>query len=162
MTLKELIGKVDFESLVPFIEKTEEKHLDSIYEYREAYDILRNMKPSENFKGEATVGWSGKGYGDKQWIGVFHLDGDDWEDALAKEIVIGKNVNLPIEEIAAKCLWEITYYGFTPEHEGFECILGRKIRDIRFLADTVDMTSDLLQVRTFMGKFHYLWQDVFQ
>lgn len=84
MTLKELISKVDFESLVPFIEKTEEKHLDSIYEYREAYDILRNMKPSENFKGEATVGWSGKGYGDKQWIGVFHLDGDDWEDALDK------------------------------------------------------------------------------
>ena len=84
MTLKELIGKVDFESLVPFIEKAEEKHLDSIYEYREAYDILRNMKPSENFKGEATVGWSGKGYGDKQWIGVFHLDGDDWEDALDK------------------------------------------------------------------------------
>ena len=129
MTLKELISKVDFESLVPFIEKTEEKHLDSIYEYREAYDILRNMKPSENFKGEATVGWSGKGYGDKQWIGVFHLDGDDWEDALAKEIVIGKNVNLPIEEIAAKCLWEKTFYGFTPEHEGFDCILGRKIRN---------------------------------
>ena len=75
---------MDFESLVPFIEKAEEKHLDSIYEYREAYDILRNMKPSENFKGEATVGWSGKGYGDKQWIGVFHLDGDDWEDALDK------------------------------------------------------------------------------
>lgn len=84
MTLKELISKVDFESLVPFIEKTEEKHLDSIYEYREAYDILRNMKPSENFKGEATVGWSGEEYGYKQWIGVFHLDGDDWEDALDK------------------------------------------------------------------------------
>ena len=26
------------------IEKTEEKHLDSIYEYREAYDILRKRK----------------------------------------------------------------------------------------------------------------------
>lgn len=44
MTLKELISKVDFESLVPFIEKTEEKYLDSIYEYREAYDILRKRK----------------------------------------------------------------------------------------------------------------------
>ena len=46
MTLKELLGKVDFESLAPFIEKSEEKHLDSIYGYREAYDILRYMKPT--------------------------------------------------------------------------------------------------------------------
>ena len=129
MILKELLEKVDFDSLAPFIEKTEGKHLDSIYGYREAYDILRNMKPTENFKGEARVEWSGEEYGDDQWIGVFHLDGDYWEDALAKEIVIGENVDLPIEEIAAKCLWEVTFYGFTPEHEGFERILGRKLRN---------------------------------
>lgn len=129
MTLKELLNKVDFDSLVPFIEKSEGRHLDSIYAYREAYDILRYMKPSENFKGEARVEWSGEEYGDEQWIGVFHLDGDYWEDALAKEIVIGENVDLPIEEIAAKCLWEITFYGFTPEHEGFEDLLGRKLRN---------------------------------
>lgn len=129
MTLKELFNKVDFDSLAPFIEKSEGRHLDSIYAYREAYDILRYMKPSENFKGEARVEWSGEEYGDEQWIGVFHLDGDYWEDALAKEIVIGENVDLPIEEIAAKCLWEITFYGFTPEHEGFEDLLGRKLRN---------------------------------
>ena len=129
MTLKELLNKVDFDSLAPFIEKSEGRHLDSIYAYREAYDILRYMKPSENFKGEARVEWSGEEYGDEQWIGVFHLDGDYWEDALAKEIVIGENVDLPIEEIAAKCLWEITFYGFTPEHEGFEDLLGRKLRN---------------------------------
>lgn len=129
MTLKELLDKVDFDSLAPFIEKAEGKHFDSIYGYREAYDILRYMKPSENFKGEARVEWSGEEYGDDQWIGVFHLDGDYWEDALAKEIVIGDNVDLSIEEIAAKCLWEITFYGFTPEHEGFEDILGRKLRN---------------------------------
>ncbi len=129
MTLKELLCKVDFDSLAPFIEKTEGRHLDSIYAYREAYDILRYMKPSENFKGEVRVEWSGEEYGDEQWIGVFHLDGDYWEDALAKEIVIGDNVDLPIEEIAAKCLWEITFYGFTPELEGFESIRGRKPRN---------------------------------
>lgn len=129
MTLKELLDKVDFDNLAPFIEKAEGKHLDSIYGYREAFDTLRYMKPSENFKGEARVEWSGEEYGDEQWIGVFHLDGDYWEDALAKEIVIGENVDLPIEEITAKCLWEITFYGFTPEHEGFEDILGRKLRN---------------------------------
>lgn len=129
MTLKELLDNVDFDSLVPFIEKTEGKHLDSIYAYREAYDILRYMKPAENFKGEARVEWNGEEYGDEQWIGVFHLDGDYWEDALAKEIVIGENVNLSIEEIAAKCLWELTFFGFTPEHEGWERLRGRQLRN---------------------------------
>ena len=129
MTLKELLDKVDFDNLAPFIEKAEGKHLDSIYGYREAFDILRYMKPSENFKGEARVEWSGEEYGDDQWIGVFHLDGDYWEDALAKEIVIGENIDLSIEEIAAKCLWEITFYGFTPEHEGFERMVRHKLRN---------------------------------
>ena len=126
MTLKELLNKVDFDSLAPFIEKSEGRHLDSIYGYREAYDILRYMKPAENFKGEARVEWSGEEYEDDRWIGVFNLDGDYWEDALAKEIVIGDNVDLPIDELAAKCLWELTFYGFTPELEGFESIRGRK------------------------------------
>lgn len=131
MTLKELLGKVDFDNLAPFIEKSEGKHLDSIYGYREAYDILRYMEPTENFKGEARVEWSGEEYGEDQWIGVFHLDGDYWEDALAKEIVIGENVDLPIEEIAAKCLWEITFYGFSPDeiHDTFENMLGSKLRN---------------------------------
>ena len=88
-----------------------------------------DMKPSENFKEEAKVEWNGEEYGDEQWIGVFHLDGDYWEDALAKEIVIGENVNLSIEEIAAKCLWELTFYGFTPEHEGWERLRGRQLRN---------------------------------
>ena len=30
MTLKELLDNVDFDSLVPFIEKTDARHLDSI------------------------------------------------------------------------------------------------------------------------------------
>ena len=47
MTLKELLDKVDFDNLAPFIEKAEGKHLDSIYGYREAFDTLRYMKPSE-------------------------------------------------------------------------------------------------------------------
>ena len=129
MTLKELLDKVDFDSLVPFIEKTDGRHLDSVYGYREAYDILRYMKPAENFKGEARVEWSGEEYGDDQWIGVFHLDDDYWENELAKEIVVGENIYLSIEEIAAKCLWEITFYGFTPEFEVFESIRGRKLRN---------------------------------
>ena len=78
MTLKELLDKVEFDSLVPFIEKTEGRHLDSIYAYREAYDILWYMKPSENFKGEARVEWSGEEYGDMR-TGTIASRGDERE-----------------------------------------------------------------------------------
>lgn len=40
MPLKELIMKVDFDSLLPYLEKWEKKNLDNIYAFREAYDIL--------------------------------------------------------------------------------------------------------------------------
>ena len=41
MGLKELLDKVDFDTLAPFIEKTEGRHLDSIYAYREEYGDMR-------------------------------------------------------------------------------------------------------------------------
>ena len=41
MTLKELLDKVEFDALCPYLEKYEPKHLDNIYAFREAYDILR-------------------------------------------------------------------------------------------------------------------------
>ena len=78
MRLKELLDKVDFDNLAPFIEKAEGKHLDSIYGYREAFDTLRYMKPSENFKGEARVEWSGEEYGDMR-TGTIASRGDERE-----------------------------------------------------------------------------------
>ena len=100
MTLKELLDKVDFDSLIPYLKSYGKRYANTIYGFREAYDILRNMEPSADFEGEAIVRWSGEAYGNRQWIGVFHLDGDIWENALAKRIVIGENVNLTMEEIA--------------------------------------------------------------
>ena len=129
MTLKELFDKVDFDSLIPYLKSYGKRYANTIYSFREAYDILRNMEPSADFEGEAIVRWSGEAYGNSQWIGVFHLDGDIWEDALAKRIVIGENVNLSTEEIAAKCLWEITFYGFTPEQDGFERFVRHEFRN---------------------------------
>lgn len=43
MTLKELLDKVEFDALCPYLEKYEPKHLDNIYAFREAYDILRTL-----------------------------------------------------------------------------------------------------------------------
>ena len=38
-----------------------------------------------------------------------------WEEDLAKEIVVADDIHLTDEELAMHCLWEITYWGFSPD-----------------------------------------------
>lgn len=51
MTVKELFMSVSFDELLPFLKDFEEDHLDNIYAFREAYDILRNMEPNTDYQG---------------------------------------------------------------------------------------------------------------
>lgn len=55
MTLKELIMKVDFDRIRPYLEDFEAEHLDSIYAYREAYDTLRDMEPDTESHGKIKI-----------------------------------------------------------------------------------------------------------
>lgn len=102
---------MDFDNFAPFIEKEERKHLDNIYAYREACDILMYMQPVENFKEEVRVEWSGEEYGDNQWIGVFHLDGNYWEEALAR---------YSISDSALAGFWKLIreFYGYNDIRTG--------------------------------------------
>ena len=129
MTLKELLTQVGFDELLPYLKKHEPEHLDDIYSFREAYDILLGMEPDKDFKGEARVEWSGGVYeGEQKWIGVHHLDDNVWEKELAKEIIVADDVHLSLAELAMHCLWEITYWGFSPAEirEGWQERLGHK------------------------------------
>ena len=63
MTLKELLTQVSFDELLPSLKKHEQDHLDDIYSFREAHDLLQDMEPDKDFKGEAHVEWSGGGGG---------------------------------------------------------------------------------------------------
>lgn len=109
MILKELIMGIDFDTLLPYMEKNELFPLDNIYCFREAFDILRNMEPNREFKGEVRIEYS-----EEKKVGIYHLDDDCWENELSKEIIIADDIDITMEELAAKCLWEITFYGFSP------------------------------------------------
>lgn len=116
MTLKELLTQVGFDELLPYLEKYEPEHLDNLYDFREAYDILRNMKPANNFEGKIFVEWHGGEWEDEEkWIGVSPMHDCTWEEDLAKEIVVADDVHLTLAELAMHCLWEITYWGFSPD-----------------------------------------------
>lgn len=129
MTLKELVMKIDFEDLLPYLKKHEAEHLDNIYAFREAYDILRRMKPAKDFQGEIHVAWSGGEIEDEEkWINVGPMHDASWEEDLAKEIVVAGDGHLCLEELAMHCLWEITYWGFSPEdmEDTFTNMVGRR------------------------------------
>ena len=118
MTLKELFQEVEFDQLIPYLKEAEAVPLDNVHCYREAFDILRNMVPNENYKGEVRIEWSGEEY-EEQWIAVRHLDDYCWEKELSKEIVVADDVSLSMEGLAAKCLWSITFYNFSPKKRRF-------------------------------------------
>ena len=93
MTLKELLTQVGFDELLPYLEKHEPEHLDNLYDFREAYDILRNMKPANNFEGKIFVEWHGGEWEDEEkWIGVSPMHDCTWEEDLAKEIVVADDI----------------------------------------------------------------------
>ena len=116
MTLKELVMKVDFDNLRPYLEKFEPKHLDNIYAFREAYDILRRMTPAKNGQHEIHVSWSGgEMEGEKKWISVHPMHEVSWEEDLDANIIVDSDVHLTDEELAMNCLWEITLWGFSPK-----------------------------------------------
>ena len=81
---------------------------DSIYAFREAYDILRDMQPNPEFVGKVWIEQ------EEDWISIQSLDADFWENELAKELVLPPNTTLSKEKIAAHCIYDITFYGFSP------------------------------------------------
>lgn len=108
MTVKDLIMEVKFDDLLPYLKEIIVGHLDNIYAFREAYDILRNMQPNSEFIGKVWIEQ------EEDWVSVQSLDADFWENELAKELVLPKNATLNKKEIAAHCIYDITFYGFSP------------------------------------------------
>ena len=135
MTLKELLTQVGFDELLPHLKKHEPEHLDNFYVFREAYDILRSMEPANNFEGKIFVEWYGGEWEDEEkWIGVGPMHDCTWKEDLAKEIVVADDVHISKIEIAMHCLWEITYWGFSPDEreETWQRKFGPKVLNNKY------------------------------
>ena len=152
MTLKELLTQVGFDELLPYLEKHEPEHLDNLYDFREAYDILRNMKPANNFEGKIFVEWHGGEWEDEEkWIGVSPIHDCTWEEDLAKEIVVADDVHISQIELAMHCLWEITYWGFSPDEreETWQRKFGPKV-----LTNKYEVALDKLEESIWRIRLH--------
>jgi hypothetical protein len=112
MKLKELFDKYTFDEILPYLKAMEPEREDSMYQFREALDLLKRMEPSKKDWGEVHITWYEDEYEAERYISVSHLEGDRWDVGLAKEVVVDKGVHLEEKDIAAHCLWSITFWGF--------------------------------------------------
>ena len=115
MKLKELFDKYTFDEILPYLKAIEPERGDSMYQFREALDLLKRMEPSEEDCGEVRLEWSEDEDEADRYIMVNYLAGDFWEYNLAKEVVMSEELQLNEADMAARCLWEITFYGFGQE-----------------------------------------------
>ena len=111
MTVKELFSNVEFEQLFPYLKKREQSRPDRIYLYRQAYDRLRDMEPDKDFVEDVYVLTDDD---EEKYTEIQFPDDNFWEKELAKTFVFPEGIQVSMEELAAICLWDITYYGFPP------------------------------------------------
>lgn len=121
MTLKDLILKYEFDTIVPDLIKIDSPVKDNLYAFKEAFDTLRRMPPGdaggEQIVVSLAVETEEDGTVTERYLRASNCEGDIWKSSLAKEVVIKADVT-EIRALA-QILWHITFYGFTPEHEGY-------------------------------------------
>ena len=121
MTLKELLLKYEFDTVVPDLIAVDESVKDNLYAFKEAFDTLRRMVPGDA-QGEQIVvclevETEEDGTEIERYLYASNCEGDLWDSSLAKEVVIEADIT-EIRALA-QILWHITFFGFTPEHEGY-------------------------------------------
>lgn len=128
MTLKELLLKYEFDTIVPDLLPIDEPIKDNIDDFKEAFDTLRRMTlgdaHGEQIVVRIEVDTEEDGTEIERYLYASNCEGDFWESSLAKEVVIEADVT-EIRALA-QILWHITFFGFTPEHEGYARRVWRK------------------------------------
>ena len=132
MTLKELLDRSDFRDIAPAIVERDPKMKESLHKFKESFDILRHITPEADAEDEDKVITISKCYDDDDNHEYYSVEPScgvcSWESYLAKEIVPQEGVTLTDNEIAAHCLWELTYYGFDMStDEGWRTAFKRMI-----------------------------------
>ena len=122
MKLNELLQKVSFDDMVPHIIAFEPEHVTQIPYYKEAYDILLHTEAAETDE-QITVKWmcdEDELCGETPYIYISNCEGDYWPTNLGKELVLDEGIELSDAELAARCMWSITFYGYRPGDDFFD------------------------------------------
>lgn len=109
MTIIELLQKTEFDRVMDCIARRYPKQASMRPFYREAWDIILHTEPTitdDPIRVRAIEG--GLPFS-------IDLEGWKWEKVVGCELELDDDVKCSDEELAAQCLWHLTFYGFTPE-----------------------------------------------
>lgn len=112
MTLRELFAKTPFDSIVPYIKRS--KQPNDVSQYKQAYDILLHTTPNENGCRDVYVEIKRNPDG-TQWVYANELEGCMLNRFIDGSIIFDDGEEVCNEQLAFCLLWEITFYGYTPE-----------------------------------------------
>jgi len=145
MTLKDLILKYEFDTVVPDLLTVDEPIKDNLYAFKEAFDTLRRMAPGDAQGEQIVVSLEVETEEDgteiERYLHASNCEGDLWESSLAKEVVIEADIT-EIRALA-QILWHI--FGFTPKLEGYQYYETKnkyeRVGKIQRLIDSIVATS---------------------
>lgn len=113
MTLQLLLQNTPFEEIIPFFRKKDQTK-KQISRYRRAYDSLCSVVPSADETDEPIRIELCKGLG-RPYLNANNCENDSYEHNAAKEVVMDKDIAIPMAHVAALCLWAQTWFGYSAE-----------------------------------------------
>lgn len=139
LTLQELILKSDFLDMMEYITAFDKKMIGLERHFYRAVEAIRNMKVKYNPE-EILAKYE---YGGP-FVSI--LEGKAWHEWINSPVCRAKDLHCTDTQLAAQCLWHLTFYGFTPKEQKenakkyFEEVDRQERNDEVYLAD--DLYSD--------------------
>lgn len=115
MTFREILNSVDIDNVLKIIENEvwKEEEPCPINEFKSAYNILLAL-PTKTENEQiliSTIEDNETG----NYVSVENCGCFSWEQNINKLVSIIDDTQLSLEQQAAYCLWEQTFYGFSPQ-----------------------------------------------
>ena len=142
LTLRELIMKSNFQTMMKYIIAFDPNMTNQSNPFYHACECIRDMKvkahSEDYFLAKYDLEYK------VPYIGV--LEGISWSKNLGYPVKRDKDLHCTDTELAAHCLWHLTFYGYTPEEQKenarkyFEKVDRQERNDEVYLAD--DLYSD--------------------
>ena len=108
MTIRELLKRCSFEDIMLHIGNIQREQLAMRPYYREARDILLHIEAKDTFDGIPVVNRKGR-----PW--AIMCEGNPWCSLVDSPLEIEDGLHCPEAQLAAQCLWHLTFYRFAPD-----------------------------------------------
>ena len=139
LTLRELIMKSNFQTMMKYIIAFDKKMANQGNHFYRACKCIRDMKVKAHSEDYILAEYDSK-Y-NEPYIGV--LEGASWHEWLGYPVKRAKDLHCTDTKLAAICLWHLTFYGYTPKEqkEEAERYFEREERERR--NDEIYLADDL-------------------